>query len=177
MADLSKISLNGTVYNFKDAEAREALEGLGDLDNLDLSGYVEIERGSALINNDGDNNGIILEYEQENPYYLNKVHVGPRGTIIDGLVTPTSNLHAANKAYVDSAVSSATTTVTQTLTSGTKIGEVNSTSLYAPSAYDDTALANRVSALENLPWVTYYTGASTPSSSLGNDGDIYLQTS
>ena len=28
-----------------------------------------------------------------------------------------------------------------------------------------------------LSFVTYYTGSTTPSSSLGNDGDIYLKTS
>lgn len=28
----------------------------------------------------------------------------------------------------------------------------------------------------NVSFVTYYTGTSAPSSSLGNDGDIYLQT-
>ena len=42
--------------------------------------------------------------------------------------------------------------------------------------YDDTALANRVAVLENIPWVTYYTGSSSPSGSLGSNGDLYLQT-
>lgn len=28
----------------------------------------------------------------------------------------------------------------------------------------------------NVSFVTYYTGSSVPSSSLGNNGDIYLQT-
>ena len=28
----------------------------------------------------------------------------------------------------------------------------------------------------NVSFVTYYTGTTAPSSSLGNDGDIYLQT-
>ena len=70
----------------------------------------------------------------------------------------------------------AATTVTQTLTSGTAIGSVNVTTLYAPNAYDDTSLAGRVTALENIPWVTYYTGTSAPNSTQGNNGDIYLQT-
>ncbi len=70
----------------------------------------------------------------------------------------------------------AATTVTQTLTSGTAIGSVNSTTLYAPTPYNDTALAARVTALENIPWVTYYSGTSTPNSAQGNNGDIYLQT-
>ena len=42
--------------------------------------------------------------------------------------------------------------------------------------YDDTALAARVSALEQIPWVTYYTGSSTPNNSQGNNGDLYFQT-
>ena len=70
----------------------------------------------------------------------------------------------------------AATTVTQTLTSGTAIGAVNGTTLYAPTPYNDTALAARVSALEQIPWVTYYTGTSEPSNSQGQNGDIYLQT-
>lgn len=44
------------------------------------------------------------------------------------------------------------------------------------SEYDDTVLAGRVSALEQIPWVTYYTGSNEPSNNSGNNGDIYLQT-
>jgi len=84
---------------------------------------------------------------------------------------------AANKKYVDDAIANASgVTVTQTLTSGTKIGEVNSTALYAPAAYDDTALAARVTALEQTAWYRYYTGSSAPSNSMGNNGDLYFQT-
>jgi hypothetical protein len=43
-----------------------------------------------------------------------------------------------------------------------------------PTAYDDTALAARVTALENIPWVTYYTGSTTPSNAQGNNGDLYF---
>ena len=45
------------------------------------------------------------------------------------------------------------------------------------NAYDDTALAARVTALEQIPWVTYYTGSTTPSNAQGNNGDLYFQTS
>lgn len=89
--------------------------------------------------------------------------------------TPSANDNStkvATTAYVDAAIPS----VTQTLASGTAIGAVGGTTLYAPAAYDDTALAARVTALENIPWVTYYTGSSTPSNSQGSNGDIYLQT-
>ena len=68
-----------------------------------------------------------------------------------------------------------TTSVSQTLTTGTEIGKVNGTSLYAPNSYDDTSLAARVTALENLEWATYYSGRQNPSDSQGNNGDIYLQ--
>lgn len=68
-----------------------------------------------------------------------------------------------------------TTQVTRILNSGTAIGTVNSTTLYAPPTYDDTALAARVTALEAIPWVTYHTGNSTPSNSFGNNGDLYLE--
>jgi len=43
------------------------------------------------------------------------------------------------------------------------------------AVYDDTSLANRVSALENTTWYRYYTGSSTPSNSMGNNGDLYFQ--
>ena len=53
----------------------------------------------------------------------------------------------------------------------------NGTWQNVPSAYDDTALAARVTALEQIPWVTYYTGQNAPSNSQGSNGDLYLQTS
>lgn len=68
-----------------------------------------------------------------------------------------------------------TVSVNQTLTSGTTIGSVNGTNLYAPTPYNDSALVSRIEAIENLEWVKYYSGRSNPVSSLGNDGDIYLQ--
>lgn len=68
-----------------------------------------------------------------------------------------------------------TISVSQTLTTGTEIGKVNGTSLYAPNSYDDTSLSARVTALENLEWATYYSGRQNPSDSQGNNGDIYLQ--
>lgn len=68
-----------------------------------------------------------------------------------------------------------TVSVSQTLTSGTEIGSVNNTKLYAPAPYNDSALAARVTALEQLEWATYYSGRSNPSNSQGQNGDIYLQ--
>ncbi len=48
------------------------------------------------------------------------------------------------------------------------------TTAYVDSA--DTALAARITTLENIPWATYYTGSSEPQSKQGNDGDLYFQT-
>lgn len=45
------------------------------------------------------------------------------------------------------------------------------------ATYDDTALAGRVTALENTAWYRYYTGSSAPSSAQGNNGDLYFQIS
>ena len=40
-----------------------------------------------------------------------------------------------------------------------------------------TSYSNGVKVTGTLTFITYYTGSSTPSSSLGNDGDIYLKVS
>ena len=42
-----------------------------------------------------------------------------------------------------------------------------------PSA---TTLDGYASLVDSITFVTYYTGSSAPSSSLGSDGDIYLQS-
>ncbi len=52
----------------------------------------------------------------------------------------------------------------------------NGTWQNVPAAYDDTALAGRVTALEQIPWVTYHTGNTAPANSFGNNGDLYLET-
>ena len=56
MADLSKIRLNGTTYNLKDAEARSAIEDLREdaISNLPLAtpernGFVAVEWGGTEI--------------------------------------------------------------------------------------------------------------------------------
>lgn len=40
---------------------------------------------------------------------------------------------------------------------------------------NNSSLATRIAALENLEWATYYSGRSNPSNSQGQNGDIYLQ--
>lgn len=41
---------------------------------------------------------------------------------------------------------------------------------------DISSLTERILVIENIPWVTYHTGNTTPSNSFGNDGDLYLET-
>ncbi len=81
-------------------------------------------------------------------------------------------------------VTPSVTNATGYITGGTKTGtavSVSASELVSGSetkttngTYDVTNLASLVVA---VPIVTYYTGSSTPSSSLGSNGDIYLQTS
>jgi hypothetical protein len=77
---------------------------------------------------------------------------------------------AANKpTYTASEVGALPSTYTAPVTS------VNGrTGAVTVTEYDDTALAARVSALEQIPWVTYYTGSNEPSSSQGQNGDLYF---
>jgi hypothetical protein len=70
-------------------------------------------------------------------------------------------------------VSGTTDSGAQTITFPNASGTVALTS-DIPSPYDDTTLAARVTALENIPWVTYYTGSNTPSNNMGTNGDLYF---
>jgi len=99
----------------------------------------------------------------------------------------TAGTPTATKGTVSNHSVSVTPSVTNTtgyITGGTKTGtgvSVSASELVSGSetktangTYDVTNLASLV---VNIPIVTYYTGSSAPSSSLGSDGDIYLQTS
>ena len=94
---------------------------------------------------------------------------------------------SATKGTVNNHSISVTPSVTNTggyIAGGTKTGTAVSVSASelvsgsetktANGTYDVTNLASLVVA---VPIVTYYTGSSAPSSSLGSNGDIYLQTS
>ena len=71
---------------------------------------------------------------------------------------------------------SASKLVSSTITFGSSTAQYLANNGTWQDAYDDTALATRVTALEQIPWVTYYTGSSAPSNSQGNNGDLYFQT-
>lgn len=99
----------------------------------------------------------------------------------------TEGTPTATKGAVSNHAISVTPSVTNTagyISGGTKTGTavtVSASELVSGSetksangTYDVTNLASLVVA---VPIVTYYTGSSAPSSSLGSNGDIYLQTS
>lgn len=99
----------------------------------------------------------------------------------------TEGTPTATKGTVSNHSVSVTPSVTNTagyISGGTKTGTAvtvqaselvsGSETKTANGTYDVTNLASLVVA---IPIVTYYTGSSAPSSSLGNNGDIYLQTS
>lgn len=98
----------------------------------------------------------------------------------------TAGTPTATKGSVSNHSVTVTPSVTNTtgyITGGTKNGTavtVSASELVSGSetktangTYDVTNLASLV---VDIPIVTYYTGTSTPSSSLGNNGDIYLKT-
>lgn len=203
MADLSKIKLNGTTYNFKDAWARENIPTVptnvsafindaGYLTSFTESdptvpswakattkpSYTYTEVGAAAsshthgsITNAG---AITANTAIANGDRLVFSDNSDSGTLKRASITfgNSTTQYLANNGTWQTLP---TVSVSQTLTSGTEIGSVNNTKLYAPAPYDDSALATRVTALENLEWATYYSGRSNPSDSQGKNGDIYLQ--
>lgn len=91
-----------------------------------------------------------------------------KGTVSNHSVAVTPSVtRTAGYITAGSVNGTAVTVSASELVSGSETKTANGT-------YDVTNLA---SVVVNIPIVTYYTGSSTPSSSLGENGDIYLQTS
>ena len=98
----------------------------------------------------------------------------------------TAGTPTASKGTVSNHAISVTPSVTNTtgfITGSTKTGTAVSVSaselVSGTLSLTDNGTAdctNYASVNVNIPFVTYYTGSSTPSSSLGSDGDIYLKT-
>lgn len=92
-----------------------------------------------------------------------------------GDMTATAAIASGDRLVIND--ESASKLVSSTITFGSSTTQYLANNGTWQNAYDDTALAARVTALEQIPWVTYYTGSSTPSNSQGNNGDLYFQTS
>jgi hypothetical protein len=98
----------------------------------------------------------------------------------------TAGTPSASKGTVSNHSISVTPSVTNTtgwITGSTKTGTAVTVSASELVSGSETKTANGTYNVTNLaslvvavPIVTYYTGSSAPSSSLGSDGDIYLQT-
>lgn len=140
-----------------------------------ISNNTEYNLLGTLTTNNNTTAAIIY---QQSPLLFSKTTTLSRLTIgsttLPGHIRLYSNVTDAT-GYTD-LISGATGTNARTITFPDASGTVALTS-DIPASYDDTALAARVTALETIPWVTYYTGSSTPSSSQGSDGDLYFQTS
>ncbi len=98
----------------------------------------------------------------------------------------TAGTPTATKGSVSNHSITVTPSVTNTtgyITGGTKNGTAVTVSASELVSGSQTITTNGTVNVTNLasvdveiPFVTYYTGTSTPSSSLGNNGDIYLKT-
>ena len=110
-------------------------------------------------------------------YYANTESQNISGTA--GTPTATRGTVSAHSVTITPSV----TNVAGYIPGGTKTG--TSVTVYASELVSgsETKTSNGTYVVTNLqylivdvPYVTYYTGSSAPSSSLGSDGDIYLQT-
>lgn len=106
---------------------------------------------------------------------------------VNAITTGTAGTPTAAKGSVSNNRVSVTPSVTNTtgyITGGTKTGTAVSVSASELVSGTKSITENGTSDVTNyasvnvaVPIVTYYTGSSTPSSSLGQNGDIYLKTS
>ena len=106
---------------------------------------------------------------------------------INAMPSGTAGTPTATKGTVSNHSISVTPSVTNTtgyITGSTKTGTAVTVSASELVSGSETKTANGTYNVTNLasvtvavPYVTYYTGSSAPSSSTGSNGDIYLQTS
>ena len=112
---------------------------------------------------------------------------GYKPVTVAAMPTGTAGTPTATKGTVSNHSISVTPSVTNTsgyITGSTKTGTAVTVSASELVSGSETKTANGTYNVTNLasvtvavPYVTYYTGSSAPSSSTGSNGDIYLQTS
>ena len=146
MADLSKIKLNGTVYNLKDAAVPSWAKA------STKPTYTNTEVGAAASS-----------------------HTHGSITNAGAITSNTAFANGDRLVFSDSSDSNILKRSSITIGTSTTQFLANNGTWQTPAQYDDSALAARVQALENLEWATYYSGRSNPSNSQGKNGDIYLQ--
>lgn len=90
-----------------------------------------------------------------------------------GDITATATIASGDRLIIND--ESASKVINSSITFGSSTAQYLANNGTWQNVYDDSALAARVAALENLEWATYYSGRSNPSNSQGQNGDIYLQ--
>ena len=90
-----------------------------------------------------------------------------------GDITATATIASGDRLIIND--ESASKVINSSITFGSSTTQYLANNGTWQNTYDDTALAARVTALEQLEWATYYSGRSNPSNSQGANGDIYLQ--
>lgn len=176
MADLAKVRLNGTTYNLKDAWVRNAVANINPFSiqivqslpssNIDTHTFYLISNGGAgqniydeylYVNNSWEKIGSINASSIDMTDYLKKTDIAAWAK------------ESTKPSYTASEVGALSSNTTYVSSVNGQSGAVT------VSVYDDTALAARVSALENTNWYRYYTGSAAPSNSQGENGDLYFQ--
>ncbi len=233
MADLSKVKLNGTTYNLKDA----AVPSWAKASSKPTYTYTEVgaaasdhvhgnvrNDGSISVNTSLANGDRLVFSDTSDSYKLKNTsitigtstsqYLANNGTWQNIPTTlPASDVSSWAKestkpSYTYSEVGAAASshthgnitnsgdiTVTAAIASGDRLvindesaskitnstitfGSSTSQFLANDGSWQDlnsSGLAERVTALEQLEWATYYSGRSNPSNSQGQNGDIYLQ--
>ena len=101
----------------------------------------------------------------------------PSGTA--GTPTATKGTVSNHSVSVTPSVTNTTGYITGSTKTGTAVTVSASELVSGTLSLSDNGTADctdYASVNVNIPFVTYYTGSSTPSSSLGANGDIYLKT-
>lgn len=104
------------------------------------------------------------------------VNAMPTGTA--GTPTATKGTVSNHSVSVIPSVTNTTGFITGSTKTGTAVSVSASELVSGTLSLTDNGTAdctNYASVNVNIPFVTYYTGSSTPSSSLGSNGDIYLK--
>lgn len=105
-----------------------------------------------------------------------KVAAMPSGTA--GTPTATKGTVSNHSISVTPSVTNVTGYITGSTKTGTAVSVTASELVSGTLSLSDNGTAdctNYANVSVNIPFVTYYTGSSTPSSSLGSNGDIYLK--
>ena len=105
------------------------------------------------------------------------VNAMPSGTA--GTPTATKGTVSNHSVSVTPSVTNTTGYITGSTKTGTAVTVSASELVSGTLSLSDNGTADctdYASVNVNIPFVTYYTGSSTPSSSLGANGDIYLKT-